>query len=716
MAGWAVAVRWAGRAVDGVRYLPRWAVEHLFRNRLAIGHGTPPLTEMVLRVRYCTAILFFRSLGPASAFASRPTNLSTISRHSRHFISFTAGDSEDGTDDGEPRTGWLHNTEAKYPPEPPPTGESIAAMRRILQQRMKDYKNHRILAATLHPCAENQRLVVTEHKIECPLTYPGDESPVEKVGASFNSESLETPTVGVYFTIIELVSNTEDEEFFVSLAESSLTPRQRSQMYLQRGPIDADRMFAYLQGGPGFGCSAPVSALSLASKKSSWASSVLFGDVTNLDGKSFKRVILMDQRGTGKSTPVTKQRLRKLYPDLFALDDVPKEAESAQESAQLQLARAKVSKSVKDATDYLSKFRADFIVRDMEWIKDSLVEGSRPYADEDGETTTKSQPYGASLGQSFGGFCSMTYLSTIANPPRLMLFTGGIAPAWTTAREVYDRLWLRVKERSYRYYEQYPGDVDLIKRIVRTLLKHQEDPSLPPVKLPSGGKLTARRFLSLGLALGGTPGAAMANLHSVIGSAFLDEDGDELSNAFLKRIDYEQSFDDAPLYFLLHESIYADGQESSATEWAAHSSYEDYVKSDPQFDYKQTCTSDTSPTLFFGEMVFPWFADDFDELSGDGMKLLANSLAEKSDWSQLYDENNIRAALNGKVKAASATYYDDLYVDFDIVMKVLKRGSAMDQVKVWITNEHQHSGLRDDGAGIVTKLAAMAKGAVYIPS
>ena len=40
----------------------------------------------------------------------------------------------------------------------------------------------------------------------------------------------------------------------------------------------------------------------------------------------------------------------------------------------------------------------------------------------------------------------------------------------------------------------------------------------------------------------------------------------------------------------------------------------------------------------------------------------------------------------------------------------------MDQVKVWITNEHQHSGLRDDGAEIVTKLAAMAKGARAIPS
>jgi len=122
----------------------------------------------------------------------------------------------------------------------------------------------------------------------------------------------------------------------------------------------------------------------------------------------------------------------------------------------------------------------------------------------------------------------------------------------TSVCEVYDRLWLRVKDRNLLYYEQYPGDVQIVKRIVQHLLS-QDDSN--PIKLPSGGTLTARRFLQLGLALGGSPGSSFANLHAIINSAFLDDDDDnELSTAFLKRIDYEQSFDDAPLYFLLHES------------------------------------------------------------------------------------------------------------------------------------------------------------------
>lgn len=317
----------------------------------------------------------------------------------------------------------------------------------------------------------------------------------------------------------------------------------------------------------------------------------------------------------------------------------------------------------------------------------------------------------------------MTYLSSIAHPPKMCLFTGGIAPMNTPVREVYDRLWLRVQERSLKYYDQYPGDVAIVKRIIQRLLLQESDSSQLPVKLPSGGILTARRFLQLGMALGGSPGSSFAGLHSVINSAFLDDDDDELSGAFLKRIDYEQSFDDAPLYFLLHESIYADGPSSGATNWAAHSSYEHYASTNPEFDYRATSKSDDNPTLFFGEMVFPWMAqDDFAEVSGNGMRSLSEALAKKSDWAPLFDAANMRTALGSdskstpKSKAASATYYGDMYVDFNCAMKLVERGAPLEGVKVWVTNEYQHSGLRDDGAAIVCKLVSMARGSIHVPS
>jgi len=662
-----------------------------------------------------------------------------------------AANYSEGKDDEEDEapTGWLHNTKPKaylitseYNPdsntnESSPT-TTTKQQRKTFNQKMKDYRNHRIInPPSIHPCGnDKKRMMVTEHKVAVPLYHPDLESAaingepsdsiavLDRSSSDDNESSFESDreTIDVYFTITELLSNTADEEFAASLADLTLSPRERAELYLQRGGgggsdaddnaaemIDASRMILYLQGGPGFGCAAPVSGLSLASSKSSWASSALFGDVTNLDGKTFERVVLMDQRGTGRSSPIGKRRLKKLFPDMFLSDD-------DDENDTMRVERA-----VGEATEYLAKFRADSIVRDAEWIKDALVAGSSSTEDDDGDDTSPPhpQPWGAALGQSFGGFCLMAYLSSIAHPPKMCLFTGGIAPMNTPVREVYDRLWKRVEERNRMYYERYPGDVALVKRIARLL---EDESRGEPVRLPSGGILTTRRFLQLGLGLGGTPGVAFANLHSIVSSAFLDDDDDELSAAFLKRIDYEQSFDDAPLYFLLHESIYADGPASGATEWAAYTSNQ--LSSTSQFDYLLTSKDDDAPVLFYGEMVFPWMAEgDFAELSGNGMRMLSQTLAKKGDWASLYDATNMRAALLGsgngegvKSKAASATYYGDMYVDFDCAMKLVQRGGPLEGVKVWVTNEYQHSGLRDDGAAIVCKLVSMAKGSIHVPS
>ncbi|KAL3799332.1 hypothetical protein ACHAW5_001269 [Stephanodiscus triporus] len=628
-------------------------------------------------------------------------------------------------------------------------------MRRLLIEKMSDYRNHRIVGPpALHPCGDGKRrAMVTEHMIAVPLLHVdlGGSSPsssaidsivvVDRVDAGFDSmESFDgRPTIDVYFAMIELISNSDsDEAFLASMSDPDLDPRRRAEAYLRRASaaFDASRAILYLQGGPGFGCAAPVSGLSLASSKSSWASSALFGDVTNLDGSTFDRVILMDQRGTGRSSPISRRSLEKMFPDLFLLDDDEDDGTAVREgSAEILLRKARASRAVADAADYLTKFRADSIVRDAEWIREALLcRPSSPLSSstEDAASREKDEPpprpWGAALGQSFGGFCLMTYLSSIANPPRLCLFTGGIAPMDTPVREVYDRLWLRVKERNLRYYDRYPGDAKRVKKIVRRLLLHETDPSMSPISLPSGGTLTARRFLQLGLALGGSPGSSFANIHDVVGLAFSNDEDEELSFSFLKRIEREQSFDDAPLYFLLHESIYADGPRGGSTNWAAHSSYEHYASTNREFDYRVTSSMsdddrNATPTMFFGEMVFPWMAHgEYKEVSGRGMRSLSEALAMKGDWLPLYDSKNMRAALLGtgegpsKSKAASVSYFDDLYVDFDLSMKLVSRGGPLEGVKVWITNEYQHSGLRDDGANIVCKLVSMAKGTIHVPS
>lgn len=308
----------------------------------------------------------------------------------------------------------------------------------------------------------------------------------------------------------------------------------------------------------------------------------------------------------------------------------------------------------------------------------------------------------------------MTYLSQVPKPPKVCLFTGGIAPLLTSAYDVYVSLWAKVKERNLRYYEMYPADVPIVKAIVTALLKE-------PVPLPSGGILTARRFLQLGLDLGGSP-AAFARFHALLSSAFLDmeeEDNMAFNRSFLKAMDSAQSFDDHPLFFLLHESIYANGPESSPTNWAAHRAYKDLSECNKDFDYQYTSSldEDSRPTLFFGEMMFPWMAQDYEELSGMGMQSVADDLASKKDWNSLYNADQIQTVLsNGKCKAAAVVYHEDMFVDFDACMKVTSRGGPLQHCKIWVTNEYQHSGVRDDGARIFARLHSMATGSLRIPS
>merc|ERR1712194_864598 len=231
--------------------------------------------------------------------------------------------------------------------------------------------------------------------------------------------------------------------------------------------------------------------------------------------------------------------------------------------------------------------------------------------------------------------------------------------------------------------------------------------------------------------LGGTPIYNFASLHSLINSAFLNNNEDEheliLLRGFIKDIDTQQVFDEYPLYFLLHESIYADGK-NTATDWAANRALQTLLEqNNSEWDYKITAYSNNdntnenknTPVLFYGEMIFPWMCNDYAQLGGNGMTKLASSIATKTNWDDLYNIQNIKQALQSKKsKACAAVYVDDMYVDFNECQKVLSRvdGGPLQYCKPWITNEYQHSGLRDDGSVIFDTLWKMAHGCKQLPS
>ena len=373
----------------------------------------------------------------------------------------------------------------------------------------------------------------------------------------------------------------------------------------------------FFQGGPGTGAPRPMG-------NSGWLKRAL----------TEFRVLLLDQRGTGASTPITAQTLRHLTPEAQA--------------------------------DYLRHFRADNIVRDAEAIRKALM-GDKPWS---------------ILGQSFGGFCAMNYLSVAPEGLKEVLITGGIPSLTRATDEVYRATYPRVIAKNRRYYERYPDDVQHVRDIVQHLVKHD-------VQLPSGGRLTPERFLQLGLSFGMSDG--FEAVHYLIEEAFVDgNDGREMNRNFLTHFERAQSFDTHPIYSLLQEACYT---QCAASNWSADRLL---------YEFQEFNSEANDVETFTGEMIYPWMFDHYAQLRP--FKAAAEILAKKSDWPMLYDVARLR---KNSVPVAAAVYYDDMYVHREFSEET---ALIVPNMKLWVTSEYEHNGLRADGEHVVDRLLKMARG------
>ena len=367
-------------------------------------------------------------------------------------------------------------------------------------------------------------------------------------------------------------------------------------------PEGRDRPYlVFLQGGPGGEATRPTAP------PSGWQKRAI---------KDY-RVLLLDQRGTGRSTPV---------------GDIPGDTPEAQ-------------------AEYLTHFRADSIVRDAELIRKEL--GIDRWS---------------ILGQSFGGFCSMTYLSFFPDGLREAFLTGGLSPIGRSPDDVYGATWKRVIQLNEFHFARYPEDRARIGGIIRRL--DAED-----VRLPTGDRLTSRRFRQIGLKLGDNGGREL--IHHIVEQPFG-------SRGFLHDlIDSGGRFERNPLYATLHESSYADG---FPTRWSAHRLMPPAV---------------VERGYLTAEQVFPWMWDDYAGLRSH--KGAAEVLAEHS-WPRVYDAAQLA---RNEVPVAATIYSNDLYVERDFAVETAR---AIRGLRTWETDEFEHSGLRADGERVLGRLIDLARG------
>ncbi|XP_075519137.1 uncharacterized protein LOC142553041 isoform X2 [Primulina tabacum] len=426
----------------------------------------------------------------------------------------------------------------------------------------------------------------------------------------------------------------------------------------------------YLQGGPGFECQRPTEA-------GGWISKAC---------EEF-RVILMDQRGTGLSTPLTPSSMSQF-------------------------------KSAEDLADYLKYFRADNIVNDAEFVRKLLVPNSRPWT---------------VLGQGL----------------KQVLLTGGIPPirSGCAADFVYRACYQQVMTQNEKYYQRFPRDIEIIREVV----DHLSESDGGGVPLPSGGILTPRGLQLLGLSgLGTNNGFERLHymFERVWDPVLVPGAPKKISYYFLNAYERWLSFDTNPLYALMHESIYCEvnilvvtaftniwkhlvlsrlslpslilentllfiyqfvlillsncfiisGLKGSSSSWSAHRTRLEF---DSQFDAIKS-VKEGRPVLLTGEMVFPWLFDEIQALKP--FKDAAHLLAKKKDWPPLYDISTLK---NNKVPIAAAVYFEDMYVNFKLSMET---ASGIAGIRLWITNEYMHSGLTDGGGLVLEHLLGMLNG------
>jgi pimeloyl-ACP methyl ester carboxylesterase len=369
-------------------------------------------------------------------------------------------------------------------------------------------------------------------------------------------------------------------------------------------PDGGDRPFLlFLQGGPGNEAPRPTGRPSAPS----WLARAL---------KDY-RVLMLDQRGTGRSTPYGPPG-----PDPEA-----------------------------DAT-YLTHLRADAIVDDAECFRQHL--GVERWS---------------LLGQSFGGFCALRYLTARPDSVREVFFTGGLPPVGRPVDEVYAATYGILRRLNHEYHQRFPGDAERLQRALELC----DDGA---IRLPGGPPVTRRLLRTVGNHLGMDGGAEQ--LHYLL-------ERDPRSPAFGHDVAAMVPFTGRnPLYAVVHESSYADG---GATGWSAQRVLPDDFAGDSM--------------LLTAEHLFPWH---FEDQPGLVPYAAVAGLVATHEWPRLWDAGVLSSV---DVPCAAAIYVNDAFVDRAFSEET---ADLLPGMRRWVTDEYHHNGLRTDGGRVLDRLIGLARG------
>ncbi|MCU9519874.1 alpha/beta hydrolase [Corynebacterium sp. ES2794-CONJ1] len=283
------------------------------------------------------------------------------------------------------------------------------------------------------------------------------------------------------------------------------------------------------------------------------------------------------------------------------------------------------------------------------------------------------------MGQSYGGFCIHSYYSLHPEVIDKAYLTGGIPAIHHCADEVYTHTYRKLAQRHKEFYRHIPWAESRIREIAYHLDNSEEI-------LPTGERLSSRRFRTIGINLG--RGSGFMDLAWLLEEPFHIVRGEKrLRRDVLDRISAQVSFEQGPLYGAIHESIYAGVGGLGATKWSAER-MRNLIDG-----FAEDLDPITAENYYLtGEHIYPWQFDEDPALQP--FKEAAEKLAHHEFTHSPYNPE----ILAGASRMAAAVYVDDIFVPFELS---LATAHTLGDMRMHMTNYYQHDGLREDGAKIL---------------
>lgn len=338
-------------------------------------------------------------------------------------------------------------------------------------------------------------------------------------------------------------------------------------------------------------------------------------------------ILYLDYRGCGESSPIYAQDL-------------------------LQNPKMREDQSL---ADYITHFCQDNIVRDLEAIRQTLSKE---------RVTAGGYPVKWTiLGQSYGGYISLTYLSMFPEGLTDVFITGGLPPCGMKLDDYFRVEYQDIVKQNKSFCKVYP-DANILVRSILELVK-----AIGPRKIQMSGRgyLNGQKLLTLGRQFGSKVG--FPEVYHLLQCIKLDlEQTGELRRQTISQFEGILHIDERPLYPILLEQTWCSG---GKTRWAAERVAQEiegfnYLRLDHDGQYLDPADTPANIPIYFTANTYCRFHYDTHEELVD-LKGAAEILAEH-DWQCPYNYEML-ASNPCQVPVYAVSFEQDMHLDVGVAAK-----------------------------------------------